>query len=67
MEPPVIIHKAYICPFTVQSNFARMHAKEIAMLASSGYLTTEERKARYGRTWRVTALGLDFLKTENFL
>lgn len=67
MKPAELIHRAYISPFTVQSDVARKYAREIAMLATSGYLTTEERKDRYGRTWRVTALGLAFLKKENKL
>jgi hypothetical protein len=64
---PEIVHKAYLSPFTVQSNFARKYATEIAMLASGGYLTTEERRDTFGKTWRVTSLGLAFLKNENTL
>lgn len=64
---PEIVHKAYLYPFTVQSNFARRYATEIAILASSGYLTTEERKGIFGKTWRVTSLGLALLKNENTL
>lgn len=62
-----IVHKAYLTPFTVQSNFARRYATEVAMLSSCGYLSTAESKESYGKTWRATTLGLALLKNENLL
>jgi hypothetical protein len=67
MSIPEVLKQAYLTPFTVQSNFARRNAVHIALLASTGYLTTVEGKELFGKTWRCTALALTTLKNENYL
>lgn len=62
-----ILLKAYRDGFKVQSDFARQHSQAVAMLASLGYLSTREGYQQYGRTWRITELGLRTLEKENIL
>lgn len=62
-----ILLKAYRDGFKVQSDFARSHSQEVAMLASLGYLSTREGYQQFGRTWRITELGLRTLEKENIL
>jgi hypothetical protein len=49
----------------VQSDYARHHGAEIAMVASLGLITTRETKERYGRDWRLTAKGIRVLETSS--
>jgi hypothetical protein len=45
-------------PRTVQSNWARENAQEVAAAASMGFITTVHQGA-FGRSWRATAAGLE--------
>lgn len=55
------LHTLYLAPRTVQSDYARTWAQEVAALASQGLITTKEAKATYGRLWRITPPGLNQL------
>lgn len=57
-----VCEEANYSPFTVQSNFARKYAPEVAAAASLGLLTTRSPDG-YGTTWRPTLIGQLFLET----
>lgn len=59
-----VLLELYLHPSTVQSNFARENAQEVAALASLGMISTSEGRRAFGRTWRVTADGYELLKEE---
>ncbi|MGQ0595838.1 hypothetical protein [Aquabacterium sp.] len=48
-------------PFTVQSDYARVHALGVALAASLGYITTLQTKDTYGKRWMVTKKGSEFI------
>jgi hypothetical protein len=52
-----VVHDAYEAPRSVQSDWARKNAQEVAAAASLGLITTVHRSA-FGRLWRPTAAGL---------
>ena len=56
-----LLEDTWQTPFTTKSNTAREYADEIALAASLGYLTTQKSTVLFGRTWLITALGLDTL------
>lgn len=56
-----VVRQAYREPFTIQSNFAQKHAEFVAMAASKGLITTQIKRDLFGRHWRVTVLGLQWL------
>ncbi len=64
-----ILQRCYHTPFTLQSNYAREHSKEVAELASRGLLTTRTQDhtpcEKYGNVWRVTAAGLCLIEYYN--
>ena len=43
---------------SLQSNFAREHAKSVGALTSIGYLSTKEGDSIFSNTWRPTFAGL---------
>lgn len=49
-------------PITTKSDYARLHADILAMLACEGMVTTREIGGDYGNRWRLTAKGLDRLE-----
>lgn len=51
-------------PKSLQSNFCRIHAQEVARLASLGLITTAL-KGSYGTKWRLTFKGLRVLELGN--
>lgn len=53
--------RAWNTPFTTKSDFARENANLIAMAASDGFITTRIATGLYGRTWQITAAGLQHL------
>jgi hypothetical protein len=57
-----VLHRAYMQPFSTQSNYARQYAVEVAELASRGLLTTQIWRHQYGKHWRVSAAGLALLE-----
>jgi hypothetical protein len=56
-----IILAIYLSPVTLQSDFARAYPQQIAALASDGLITTYEFNNTYGRTWRLTKEGIEYL------
>lgn len=56
------LHRVFMFPCKLQSDFARDNAQEIAALASMGYISTYELPQQFGNKWRVTGIGLDKLK-----
>lgn len=56
-------------PRSIASDYARAVAQELAALASQGLLTTRlpQRKAAYGRVWRLTAQGAILLEKAGML
>lgn len=57
-----VLRIAFISPFKLQSDFARMYAQEVACLACLGYISTQEGPQQFGRKWRVTGIGLEKLR-----
>ena len=55
------LYALFLAPRTVQSDFARQHAAEVASLASQGLITTKEAPDCYGRLWRITPVGQNSL------
>lgn len=60
------LQRAYLKPFSLQSQFARDYSHQVAELASRGLITTHVGEGFYGRMWRPSQAGLAFLdlKTE---
>ncbi len=52
-----VLKRAYIKPFTLQSQFSRDYSYEVAHMASRGLITTHVGGPHYGRFWRVSAAG----------
>ena len=64
----IVLQRAYIQPFSVQSNYARSNAQAIAELSSRGLLTTKIGSETYGRNWRSSPAGsalLEFAQGED--
>lgn len=57
-----VLLAAFISPFKLQSDFARLYAQEVATLACLGLITTQEGPMQFGRKWRITGIGLDKLR-----
>ena len=57
-----ILHRAYMQPFSIQSNYARTHYKDVAELASRGLITTQLWSNQFGKHWRVSKVGLSLLE-----
>jgi hypothetical protein len=62
-----VVHEAYLGGFSVQSNFAREKAQEVAAAASIGFISTLEAPDLYGRTWHITGPGLQHLRDGGYL
>ena len=58
----MVLQRAYFQPFSIQSNYARTKAREIAELSSRGLLTTKVGSDAYARSWRVSPSGLGLLE-----
>lgn len=52
------LHKAYLSPFSLQSNFARENAQTVAALASMGLISTKVSENTFGTLWRCTFEGV---------
>lgn len=61
----VVLQRCYIQPFTVQSNYARERAIEVAELASRGLITTHVGQGMYSKHWRVSPAGRALLEYTN--
>ena len=57
-----VVARARQTPFTTKSNFARIHANEVALAASEGFITTKLNDTTYTNAWMVTGEGLDFME-----
>lgn len=53
-----VLHRAYIAPFSLQSNFARENAQTVAALASMGLISTKISENSFGTLWRCTFEGV---------
>lgn len=60
-----VLLRAWSSPFSVSSAMARSHAAEIALAASAGLITTEVKHGEFGRSWRITARGIDHYRSSH--
>ena len=56
-----VLARARTSPFTTKSDFARMAANEIALLASEGLLSNMVAPGHYTNKWMVTETGLEWM------
>jgi len=61
-ESLIVLQRAYLKPFSLQSEFARNHAHQAAEMSSRGLITTHIGNGYYGRLWRVSAAGAALLE-----
>ena len=62
----LVLSHAWSSPFTTRSGFARDNADLIAEAASRQLITTFDiPRNTWGRTWRITATGLDILEEQH--
>lgn len=61
----IVLQRAYVKPFTVQSNYARERAVEVAELASRGLITTHVGDGIYSKHWRVSPAGRALLEHQH--
>lgn len=54
----LVLRRAWLAPFTLSCDFARQHVAHIALAACKGLITTRISNSVFGRTWRITAVGL---------
>lgn len=59
------LQRCYLEPFTVQSNYARSRALQVAELASRGLISTHVGFGTYSKHWRVTPAGRSLLEYTN--
>ena len=57
-----VLHRAYMHPFLIQSNYAREHSHAVTELASRGLITTQLWSNSFGKHWRVSRAGLALLE-----
>ena len=62
-----VVHEAYLNQFAVSSNYARKHAQQVAAAASIGLISTLEAPMLFGKHWRVTGVGLQFIRNGGHL
>jgi hypothetical protein len=53
-----VLRRAWLAPFTISCDFARQYAAYVALAACKGLITTRISNGVFGRTWRITAIGL---------
>lgn len=58
-----VIQITYMGGVSIQSDYARQRAVEVAAAASLGLITTENSDGTYGRVWRPTHCGFLWLKS----
>ena len=59
------MEKAWQSPFSVSATFSRYAAGHIAKASCLGWITTRDNHGAFGRTWFITAEGLDWLLGED--
>lgn len=58
-----VLKRAWKIPISLQCDFARQHAQEIALAASQGWISVTDPDGRaYRRAWRITQGGLTALQ-----
>jgi hypothetical protein len=57
-----VVWLAWAGGFTVQSDNARSRAVHVAIAASLGLITTQVEHMWFGRTWYITADGIEFMQ-----
>lgn len=66
-----VLLRCHDAPPSVQSDFARSNASEVAMAASLGLITTKLHDphlfTQFGREWRLTSRGLRTLENGDIL
>jgi hypothetical protein len=60
-----VLNKAWNGGFKTKSDFARIHANQVAVCASLGFITTRRAGFTFGTTWLITKEGLEILKDFN--
>lgn len=58
MTPTDVLERAWKGGFKTKSDFARLAASEVAMMASDGFITTRLACGLYGERWMITPEGL---------
>jgi hypothetical protein len=56
-----VLRKAWLHGFRTKSDFARLHADEVAIAASLGLITTKIGSQRFDRNWHITRKGMGYL------
>jgi proline dehydrogenase len=69
MDQPTLdtLYSLFLAPRTVQSDFSRSNAEQMAALASQGLISTRETKTTHGRLWRITPPGINTLIAHGLL
>jgi hypothetical protein len=57
-----LLEDIYYSPCTVKSDYARIHAPDIARAACLGLITTQQLDGAFCTMWRITSLGLQTLE-----
>jgi hypothetical protein len=57
-----VIQRAQSGGFSLQNDYARTNAQVVAMAASCGYITTEQKRGAFGRKWLATRKGKAYLE-----
>lgn len=63
-----VLHRAFMQPFSLQSDYARENSEAVAELASRGLITTlvwGGPPPQFGRHWRPSTSGLVLLEHTN--
>ncbi len=60
-----VVAYAWHTPFTTKSDFARLHANQVAAAVSDGLITTKITNTHYGRRWVATPKGIDQVMRHN--
>jgi len=62
MDLKSVLFRAWEQGFSTNSDFARVHANEVAASASLGFITTRiKTQTAYGTVWRITKTGIEVL------
>lgn len=54
----------WLQPITLKSDSARSHARELAVAAQAGFVTTFDHEGTLCSTWLITARGLSLITTQ---
>lgn len=63
-----ILQNIWVAPLGISGDHARTYAREVALLASMGWISTVSPDGRtFGRTWHITAAGVTALTNKEHL